>query len=624
MKRFAILSLIIFSISLTIYAQDKWSPNSYSIIKETTTEVFCTSPTEYTSIEKRIISVTNERGKDAINFVVTCDKFREMKSFSGTIVDNQGNIIKKIKKNDLKKTEYSNEMASDDYYYYYDYIPIKYPITITYEWEMKIKKGYLSFPTFAPQQDYNQTVERAYYKLTTPKEITPLIHLANIPEGNISKKENQENNTIEIELLNLQPVIEETYAPPIKERIPHAFIIPAKFHFDGSNGKQSSWTELGKWQYELLEGRDILPPALLEEVLKITADCTTPLEKVKAIYDFLGRTTRYVSIQLGIGGLQPASATDVYRTGFGDCKALTNYTRAMLASIGIPSYYTVISTEDVTMIREFSSVNQGNHVILQVPMINDTLWLECTNPKLPLGYVHQSIAGHDAMVVKPSGGEIHTLPNYPDSLNKQIISAHIEINPKEETKIQVNMISHAFQYEDKFGMEKLPPNKLKDVFLNSLDLGRANITNIEYHELKKSYPESTYSYTINTSQYGRKTGKRLFLPINIFHRNFAVPNNNSERTQPIQIEYGYMDTDSITIRIPEGYEIEYIPESKSENNIFGNYTFEIKLQDSIIHIVTTLLVKRGTYPKELFSDLIAFRKTIKRLYDTEIVLKQKE
>ena len=265
-----------------------------------------------------------------------------------------------------------------------------------------------------------------------------------------------------------------TFISPIKERIPHAFIIPAKFHFDGSNGKQSSWTELGKWQYELLEGRDILPPALLEEVLKITADCTTPLEKVKAIYDFLGRTTRYVSIQLGIGGLQPASATDVYRTGFGDCKALTNYTRAMLASIGIPSYYTVISTEDVTMIREFSSVNQGNHVILQVPMINDTLWLECTNPKLPLGYVHQSIAGHDAMVVKPSGGEIHTLPNYPDSLNKQIISAHIEINPKKETKIQVNMISHAFQYEDKFGMEKLPPNKLKDVFLNSLDLGRAN------------------------------------------------------------------------------------------------------------------------------------------------------
>ena len=99
MKRFAILSLITFSISLTIYAQDKWSPNSYSIIKETTTEVFCTSSTEYTSIEKRIISVTNERGKDAINFVVTCDKFRELKSFSGTIVDNQGNIIKKIKSN---------------------------------------------------------------------------------------------------------------------------------------------------------------------------------------------------------------------------------------------------------------------------------------------------------------------------------------------------------------------------------------------------------------------------------------------------------------------------------------------------------------------------------------------
>ena len=100
----------------------------------------------------------------------------------------------------------------------------------------------------------------------------------------------------------------------------------------------------------------------------LTAHCSTDREKVKAIYDYLAKTTRYVSIQLGIGGLQPIAASDVCRTGFGDCKGLSNYTRAMLKEIGIPSTYTVISTTNERLLPDFSSANQMNHVILQVPL----------------------------------------------------------------------------------------------------------------------------------------------------------------------------------------------------------------------------------------------------------------
>ena len=148
-----------------------------------------------------------------------------------------------------------------------------------------------------------------------------------------------------------------------------------------------NWQTYGAWQYQLLNGRDQIPPTLKEELQRRTANCNTTYEKIAAVYQYLASTTRYVSIQLGIGGLQPIAAADVHRTGFGDCKGLSNYMRAMLTELGIPSTYTVISTTSRRLLADFASANQNNHVILQVPLPNDTLWIECTNPTLPLGYV---------------------------------------------------------------------------------------------------------------------------------------------------------------------------------------------------------------------------------------------
>ena len=110
----------------------------------------------------------------------------------------------------------------------------------------------------------------------------------------------------------------------------------------------------------------------------------------------------------------------------------------MLKEIAIPSTYTVISTTNERLWPDFSSANQMNHVILQVPLPKDTLWLECTDPSLPFGYIHHGIAGHAALLIAPAGGSIHRLPTYPDSLNTQHIIATITLSPTAETQIEVN------------------------------------------------------------------------------------------------------------------------------------------------------------------------------------------
>ena len=297
----------------------------------------------------------------------------------------------------------------------------------------------------------------------------------------------------------------------------------------------SSWQKYGEWQYQLLDGRDLLTEPFRAKLHELTASCTTDRDKVKAIYDYLAKTTRYVSIQLGIGGLQPIAAADVCRTGFGDCKGLSNYTRAMLKELGIASTYTVISTTNERLLPDFSSANQMNHVILQVPLPQDTLWLECTNPSLPFGYVHQDIAGHDALLIEPTGGQMYRLPTYPDSLNTQHIVANITLSPTAEARIEVNEISRIFQYENEAGIVYLEPNKQKDRIRSSINLSQADIQNLQISECKEPNPSITFDYTATSNQYGHKTGNRLFIPTNVFRKEFSVP-PVTKRTYPIYIK----------------------------------------------------------------------------------------
>ncbi|WP_296108935.1 transglutaminase family protein [uncultured Alistipes sp.] len=131
-------------------------------------------------------------------------------------------------------------------------------------------------------------------------------------------------------------VCSETSSSPLIDLVPVVYAVPHRFEYEKTQGSMENWESYGRWQCSLLEGRDLLPEELRAEVHRRTDALGTPREKVRALYDYLGETTRYISIQLGIGGLQPMPAEEVFRTKFGDCKALSNYLKACLRSAASP------------------------------------------------------------------------------------------------------------------------------------------------------------------------------------------------------------------------------------------------------------------------------------------------
>jgi hypothetical protein len=461
----------------------------------------------------------------------------------------------------------------------------------------------------------------ANYRLHVPAEVTYRTKILNSGNKFQSKTTPKGATYSEISFKNLKAIEKELYGAPLEALIPIVYLGPDNFIFDGSQGDMSSWKSYGNWQYGLLKDRDILPPELKEKIHQLTSGCNSEKEKVKVLYDYLATNTRYVSIQLGIGGLQPAPATNVYKTGFGDCKALSNYLKAMLQEVGINSNYTVISTDRVKLLKDFASVGQMNHVILQVPLKEETLWLECTNAQLPLGYIHRDIAGHDAILIKENGGELCTLPSYPDSVNTQIRTAQITLDNNGKAHIQTTQKCDLFQYEHLSVITHMQPDEQKDLLRSQIRLTQASVNNISIQESKRANPQIDVQFQTECQQFGNKTGNRLFIPANLFRNYFTVP-KQEKRTSDIYIKYGYADTDSVLITLPEGFVLEAMSKPTSVSCRFGSFESSIENKGTQICVRQRLFLKKGKFPANTYEEFANFAQTISDLYGGRIVLKK--
>lgn len=585
----------------------------HAIIIEHLTEVTVSSDTRAVTHHRETVTILDEQGADKALFLCRCSKQERLTSFRGEAVDDQGHRLRKFRQSDLQRTEYSNYLAIDDYQQYLDYTPPSYPITITYEWSMELHNTLIEYPPFCPQDDYEVSLRHAVYRLTVPADITVGHALQNISAEALTIADKDGSRSISLELSNLPALHNEPYARPLRERLPQAYFAPRLFTYYDTKGSLASWNDYGRWEYSLLQGRDILPETLCTKLHQLTDTLPTARRKVEALYHYLGQHTRYVAILLGIGGQQPAPATDVVRSGFGDCKGLSNLMRAMLREVGISSRYTVISTRNRRLLPHFASAGQTNHVILQVPLPADTLWLECTNPQLPFGYIHEDIAGHDAIAIDEAGGHLVTLPAYADTLNRQLSRISITVKPEGNADINIRQVSENRQYEALAPMLRMEPKEQQRTLSQLVRAPQANISRINVRQTDAT-ARLTLEADISSQGYATRAGQRLFLPLCPIHQGYNISSTGHKRTEPLCIDMGYQDEDRIDITLPEGYSLEARPKNISIEKPFGSFLFQTKVAEGRLKVRYRVLLRAGNYPATDYADFEAFIKAISRSY----------
>ncbi len=609
----------------TLLIPESLTKKANSVVRDYQTQFVLTDKTKGVETEHIVITVLNEKGLKDANFLIVGDQYRKLKQFSAVTYNSLGKEIKEYKKSEVATSQWSQSLSTDNLNYMWS-CPIQpYPFTIVYDYEVEWKNGITDFPLFSPQESSSQTIQQASYSLQVPSGTDILI------DGNkfisAPTKSEEQNGAIgyKWELKNILTIEDEALSPPVSELVPFLLIVPKQFYFDGYEGSYESIKSIGEFQNRLNEGRNTLTDATKQKIVELTKDAKSDKEKVKILYDYLGQNTRYESIQLGIGGWQPISSGEVCKNSFGDCKGLTFYLKSMLEAVGIPSNYTVIrmNEEEKELKNNFSSYILSNHVILQVPLPKDTLWLECTAANtVPFGYVHNKIAGHNAIVVTNNGGVFVKLPDYADSLNTSVKQIKIQFNKSEPTAIDVKSNYRLKEYDDVMFLTHSKPNEQIDFVRETVNIPNAAVSQLSLKEEKSATPSLAIDYKILASPYGTSTGNRYFVTLNSFRKNEFKFRRN-KRVNDVVIANGWKTSDDIEIVLPKDVEIEYLPTSISFDSAFGSFQSSVKKSDQTIQIKQQLLIHQGRWSADKYKELVDFLEKVTNVYNDAIVVKNK-
>ena len=571
------------------------------------------------------ITVLNENGIENSLFREYYDKFSRINNIKAVVYDQNGEKIKRVLADDI--IDYS---AISGYSIYEDnrikFINPKYrtvPFTVEYSYQVELK-GFLNFPSWVLYDDYNISVEKSRFQV-----IVPANYKFRYLERNIDVKVNVQQSkdffTYTWEVANLPAIKSEPYSLPVKEYMPMILTAPSDFELAGYTGNCDTWKNFGEWVNKLMNGRNVLPLETQNIIKDLIKDARDDREIAEILYAYLQNKTRYVSIQVGIGGYQPFEASTVDKLSYGDCKALTNYMKSILEVAGIKSYYCLVYAGENAprLFRDFPSA-QFNHAFLCVPVENDTIWLECTSQHLPCGYAGTFTDDREVLLVDENGGKIVHTKTYTQEENKQLRNVNVILDGNGNGIARIHT-----EYQGSF-LESIHPVLISDDFdKKKIMYERIKIPNFEIisfsHELvKKRKPAVNENIEVALRNFGVVMGNRMLCNLNLMNQLDNIPIRMSDRRSDIFIRRSSIEVDTVNFIIPEGYTVYKLPSGGTVNSKFGEYKTNAIFIDNTVKFIRYFNMHKGTYPVIEYDDFVNFFESILNEDEAKMILNKED
>lgn len=577
-------------------------------------------------VVRQVITIMNGNGKHYATEVVGYNKLSKIKDINGTVYDASGKQIKRLKNSEIyDRSAYDGfSLYSDARFKMVDLAQGTYPYTVEFEYEVELK--YLFYiPGFELISEEGVSVENSSYSLHYPADLAPRVKSFNTEVKPLSEKTTDGLESLTWEFSNIPSITFEPHSLR-KNSITRISAAPSQFEYDSYSGTMNSWDEFGKWIASLNKGRNNLSEATKKKIQELTKQYTTTEEKVKAVYQYLQSRTRYVSIQLGIGGYQPFEASLVDETGYGDCKALSNYTVAMLDAIGIKSHYVLIQAgeDHVDLDVDFPSP-QFNHAIVAVPNGADTIWLECTSQTNPFGYQGTFTGDRKALAITDNGAKVVNTTHYTAEQNLRTRSADVRIDLSGDARASIVSTYSGLQYENGDLHTRLSNkyDEQKKWIHNNTNIPTFDIVSFSMSDRKEKIPSADVTLDLNLKRYATVSGKRMFFTPNLMSRSTYIPPKMENRKTNVIRKLAYVDQDTIRYQLPEGIYPEFVPQPLNITNRFGEYQVTYKIEEGILIYTRRLKMNKGEFAPESYTELVEFFKAINKADNTKLVFMSK-
>jgi hypothetical protein len=592
-----------------------------AVIENWSRELILSDTYKLTVREYRRVKIIDEQGYEHAVFHDYYDSFKKIRNVRLTVFDMQDKKIKTLTRlsaldmmfNPLYSVGDARMLVLDPQYRNYPFI-VEIEVESTYD-------GFIGFPIWMPRYDHDLEVLNSEMTLQCDNDFKfKSVEMNGVPKPTVT--EEGRRKTVRWSVKNLPAINKHLTYKSLAVQQPKVHLAPEKFMLENSVGEMSSWASFGDWYYTLNQRRNELSETTrkhLDSLRVVHGNDKRGL--VKAIYKHMQSNTRYVSIQLGIGGFQAIPALEVERTGYGDCKGLTNYFSAMLNYCYIQSNHVLIyAGGDVPdLIPDFPS-SQFNHVFLAVPFEADTLWFECTSQNSPPAHTGTFTDDRFALWVDNKKSKLIRTPVLDDRDTRKETTGSISYDNQGDAELRLSVLQSGIFYEDSEYYLSLTPDRIQRFNYGKFFFKDFQIDSFKFSFPKKDKPLLHLNYTLKVKGLGNALGGKFVMPGQVLpslEKHIALDFVNKKT----EISRAFSLTDSVTVKAPPGFRFSSLPEDAVLSSEYG--TFELffrKVDHESILVRRKAVMIKGTYQNEVFDRFYQLLQKVRNVEQRKIVL----
>jgi hypothetical protein len=411
-------------------------------------------------------------------------------------------------------------------------------------------------------------------KITVSKDITLKYLLMGLDTNNISihVESKHRNNIYTFQYKNCPADKRYPDAPGFAWYSPHLIFYIENYKDDKGNivPYLSNSDDLYQLNYSFIKTINSKVSTELKHIVdSLTANLTSPEGKAKNIYSWVQHNIKYVAFEDGMEGFIPRDAGLVCNRRFGDCKDMASILTEMMNAAGISAYFTWIGTRDLPY--KFSEVPLplvSNHMICAIKLDGKFIFLDATDPTCVFGMPSSATQDKEAMIaINEKEYKILKVPVMEKNRNVLIDSTWLELTSTGiKGKIKRNLTGYLSM--DMYGKlmywsKKNMKEDVKDEFERGSNKFQLDTF---YIDKKPTTDEISLFAGFSLLDYAKKIGNDYYLNLNLFKFFENEEIDYPRRKVPIEYNFEFTKKYVTLLKIPEGYKLSFLPQSKSYHN----------------------------------------------------------
>lgn len=370
-----------------------------------------------------------------------------------------------------------------------------------------------------------------------------------------------------------------------------------------------SWAEVGQWYADLQRDRVLPDERVRAKAAELVRGRATDLEKVEALYDYVAKNFRYVSLSLGQARYQPHPAGEVFANQYGDCKDKHTLLASMLAAAGLRAYPALIPSSR-KLDPEMPSPAPLDHVITAVPLGQETVWLDTTTEVAPFRLLAEPLRDKQALVVPADAParleKTPADPPFPSSETVEIdgrvnelgkLTAHARVTARGDQELLLRVM-----------FRRTPPgewDQLGDVLAMRSGIF-ADVTGVKPADPAATGKPFQLEYDFSINEFVRWSGKKAKVSLPL--PDFELPSADADRqpdSPPIKLGAPTEIAYRAKLALPAGFEASApLPVALARD--YAEYRSAYKVEGSTVTAERVLRLRARELPAARAQDYAAF------------------